>query len=343
MAILLLQFSLYQFFYSAYQTSFSFLCYLNMATVLITGGTGLIGTALTKALVKKGYELVILSRTKKLSTQKNISYAVWDVNKQTIDEEAIKKADYIVHLAGANVGEKRWTKKRKKEIVDSRVDTGKLLVKALKEISNNVKAVISSSAMGYYGPDLTPPSPKEEGGKIPFVEIDPPFNDFLATTVVQWENAIKPVKALGKRLVFFRTGIVLSNEGGAYKEFKKPLLFGVASVLGSGKQTVSWIHIDDLVHLYIEAIESDKWNGVYNAVSPNPVSNRQLIKEIARQTKKFYVVAKVPAFVLKVVLGEMSIEVLKSTTVSSEKIQKERFQFLFPTIQNAIKNLRASE
>jgi uncharacterized protein len=316
-----------------------------MTTVIITGGTGLIGTALTKALVQKGYEIVILSRSKKLSTKKNISYAVWDVSNQTIEEEAIKKADYIVHLAGANVGEKRWTQKRKKEIVDSRVDTGKLLVKALKEIPNKVKAVVSSSAMGYYGPDsLIPnPSPGGEGSERPFMETDPSYNDFLATTVVKWEGAIKPVIDLGKRLVFFRTGIVLSNEGGAYKEFKKPLQFGVASVLGSGKQTVSWIHIDDLVRLYIEAIENDKWNGVYNAVSPNPVSNRQLIKEIARQTKRFYVVAKVPAFVLKVVLGEMSIEVLKSTTVSSEKIRKEGFQFLFPTIADAIKSLRASE
>jgi uncharacterized protein len=315
-----------------------------MTTVIITGGTGLIGTALTKALVQKGYEIVILSRSKKLSTKKNISYAVWDVSNQTIEEEAIKKADYIVHLAGANVGEKRWTQKRKKEIVDSRVDTGKLLVKALKEIPNKVKAVVSSSAMGYYGPDLTASSSPKGGGRGNlFVETDPPFNDFLATTVVKWENAIEPVKALDKRLVFFRTGIVLSNEGGAYKEFKKPLQFGVASVLGSGKQTVSWIHIDDLVRLYIEAIENDKWNGVYNAVSPNPASNRQLIKEIARQTKRFFITLKIPSSILKTILGEMSIEVLKSTTVSSEKIQKEGFQFLFPTIQTAIKNLRASE
>jgi uncharacterized protein (TIGR01777 family) len=307
-----------------------------MATILITGGTGLIGTALTEALVAKGYDVIILSRSKKQSSQKNISYAMWDVHNQKIDEEAIKKADYIVHLAGANVGDKRWTQKRKKEIVDSRVDSGKLLVKALKEIPNKVKAVITSSAMGYYGPDKKMPNPK------PFTETDPPYNDFLATTVVKWEHAIEPVKDLGKRLVFFRTGIVLSNEGGAYKEFKKPLKFGIASVLGSGKQTVSWIHIDDLVRLYIEAIENGKWNGVYNAVSPNPVNNRQLIEEIARQTKGFHITATVPSFVLKIVLGEMSIEVLKSTTVSAARIHQQGFQFLFPEIESAVKNLRAS-
>jgi uncharacterized protein (TIGR01777 family) len=308
-----------------------------MATILITGGTGLIGTALTKALVAKGYDVIILSRSEKKSSQPNISYAVWDVSKQTIDEKAIRKADYIIHLAGANVGEKRWTSKRKKEIVDSRVDSGRLLVKALKEIPNKIKAVISSSAMGYYGPDRQISNPQ------PFAETNPPYDDFLATTVVQWENAIKPVQDLGKRLVFLRTGIVLSNDGGAYNEFKKPLKFGIASILGSGKQTVSWIHIDDLIRLYIDAIENDKWNGVYNAVAPNPVSNQQLIKEMAKQANGFRIVVKVPSFVLKIVLGEMSLEVLKSTTVSSEKIQKQGFQFLFPTIQDAIKKLRASD
>jgi len=307
-----------------------------MATVLITGGTGMIGTALTKVLVQKNHEVIVLSRDKKNSSQKNISYAVWNVNNGSIEEEAIRKADYIVHLAGANVAQKRWTTKRKKEIVGSRVHSGILLVKALTEIPNKVKAVVSSSAIGFYGPDPEVPNPR------PFVETDSSFDDFLATTVVEWENAIEPVKDLAKRLVVFRTGIVLSNEGGAYKEFKKPLKFGIASVLGSGKQIVSWIHIDDLVRMYMEAIENINLNGVYNAVAPNPVSNEQLIQEIERQTKGFHITAKVPSFVLKTILGEMSIEVLKSTTVSPEKVEAEGFRFLYPTIQDAVKNLRAS-
>lgn len=308
-----------------------------MATVVITGGTGLIGTALTKALVQKGYEVIILTRRKKASSQKNVSYAVWNLGQQSIDEEVIKKADYIVHLAGSNVAEKRWTKKKKQEIIDSRVKSGELLVTALKKIHNKVKAILSISGIGYYGPDLTPGhSPKGEGRNA-FVETDPPFNDFLGTVVQQWEKAIACSAEMGKRLVIFRTGIVLSNEGGAYKEFKDPLKFGIATVLGSGKQTVSWIHIDDVVRLFIEAIENEKWEGVYNAVSPKPVSNKQLIKEIAKE--RFHITAKVPSFVLKAVLGEMSIEVLKSTTVSSEKIQKEGFEFLYPNIEEAVASL----
>ena len=310
-----------------------FISLLNMATVLIAGGTGLIGTALTKALVQKSHEVIILSRSKRSSHDANVSYSVWDINNQMIVEEPVKKADYVIHVAGANVGEKRWTKKRKKEIVDSRVKGAETLVKALRQVPNKVKAVISSSAIGYYGPDAQIPNLK------PFIETDTPSDDFLATTVQQWESAMQPAKELGKRMVFFRTGIVLSNEGGAYTEFKKPLKFGLAPILGIGRQIVSWIHIDDLVRMYLEAIENEDWSGVYNAVSPNPVTNKELITEIAKQTKKFYITAKVPTFVLKTVLGEMSIEVLKSTTVSSEKVQKKGFQFLFPTIQEAVASL----
>jgi uncharacterized protein len=306
-----------------------------MATVLISGGTGLIGTALTSALVAKGYEVIVLTRSKRGTTQKNVSYAVWDVKNGIIDPDAIKRADYIVHLAGANVAGKRWTDERKKEIIGSRVKSGELLVKSLKETNNKVKAVISSSAIGYYGPDPTNVNAR------PFVETDNPYNDFLATTVQQWEAAIEPVKQLDKRLVLLRTGIVLSNKGGAYAEFKKPLKFGVASVLGTGKQIVSWIHIDDLVQLYVQAIEDERWNGVYNAVSPHPVSNEELIKEMASQRGKLHITAKVPAAILKTMLGEMSIEVLKSTTVSSVKSENEGFQFLYPTIKDAVASLNS--
>ena len=305
-----------------------------MATVLITGGTGLIGQALTKELIAKGYEVIILSRKPgKEEKRDRLSYAQWDIEKQSIDGKAIQKADYIVHLAGANVAQGRWTDKRKKEILESRTKSSGLIVKALSENQNKVKAVISASAIGFYGPDLVVPNPK------PFVETDPADNSFLGRSCEQWEAAIEPVINLGKRLVKFRTGIVLSNNGGAYAEFKKPLNFGVASVLGTGKQIVSWIHIIDIVGLYLFAIENEKINGVYNAVTPNPVTNQKLIEAMARE-KKIAIPVKVPTFALKIALGEMSIEVLKSATVSSKKIEDAGYQFMFPGIEAAVGNLK---
>lgn len=322
-------------FLFASQTILIFGCIEFMATILITGGTGMIGTALTKALLQKGHNIIILTRRAKPPDNRT-TYKEWDVEKGTINESAIKEADYIVHLAGANVAGGRWTEKRKREIVDSRVKSGALLVKSLSEIPNRVKAVITASAIGWYGADPQLP------GSAPFVETDKADDSFLGATCKKWEEAIQPVTALGKRLVILRTGIVLSNEGGAYAEFKKPLNFGAATILGSGKQIVSWIHIDDIVSLYMTAIENADMNGVYNAVAPKPVTNKALILEIARQRNKFYIPFHVPTLVLKLALGEMSVEVLKSATVSSKKIQETGFQFLYPTITEAVKELRGS-
>lgn len=306
-----------------------------MATVLITGGTGMIGKALTKVLLEKGYEVIILTRNIEQLEIKNsklkIDYAEWNVAKQLIDENAIAKADYIIHLAGANVGEKRWTKKRKREIVSSRVDSGKLIVESLKNIPNKVKAVVSASAMGYYGPDR-----ENNPG---FRETDPAFTDFLGSTCKQWEESIQPVTQLEKRLVLLRAGIVLSKKGGAFPKFLNALQFGLATVLGNGKQIISWIHIDDLVRMYITAIENEKLSGVYNAVAPNPISNKEFILTLAKERNKFFIPVRVPSFVLKTVLGEMSVEVLKSARVSSEKIEKDGFEFLYPTVDSAFQKL----
>ena len=306
-----------------------------MTTVLITGGTGMIGSALTKALTEKAYKVIILTRKAKPSTG-IVSYKEWDVAKGVIDRDSIAEADYIIHLAGANVADGRWTEKRKKEIVDSRVKSGELLVRSLKETPNKVKAVISASAIGWYGPDPQVPNP------TPFVETDRMDDSFLGATSKLWEASIQPVLEFDKRLVIFRIGIVLSNEGGAYAEFKKPLNFSAATILGNGKQVVSWIHIDDLVRLFIAAIDDEKLNGIYNAVAPNPVTNKELIVEISKQRHKLYIPLHVPTFALKIALGEMSVEVLKSATVSSKKLEGTGFQFLYPTITDAVKNLSAS-
>lgn len=301
-----------------------------MAIILITGGTGLIGTALTKELLNKNHDVIILTRSpQKYSNTSRLSYAGWDLKKQVIDAAAIARTDYIVHLAGAGVADKLWTKKRKKVIVESRTKSSELIIKGLRENANDVKAVIAASAIGWYGTDKI--------HSKQFVETDTSSDDFLGNTCKEWEASVEPVASLEKRLVKLRTGIVLTKEGGALKEFKKPLYFGIAAILGSGKQIVSWIHIDDLVRLYIYAIENEKLSGVYNAVAPAPVTNKNLVIELAKTTRgKFYIPVYVPSFVLKLVLGEMSIEVLKSATVSCEKIKKEGYIFLYPSLKSTL-------
>ncbi len=296
----------------------------------------MIGKAITKALLEKNYKVIILSRSSdnKQEHGGNVSYALWNVENQTISEEAIGKADYIIHLAGEGIADKRWSEKRKQQIRDSRVKGGELLSKALRDMPNKVKAVVSASAIGWYGEDPVVPNPN------PFTETATADNGFLGQTCLEWEKSIDPVAELGKRVVKYRTGIVLSNSGGALREFEKPVRFGVAAILGSGKQVISWIHIDDLVRLYITAIESDDMRGVFNAVAPRPVSNKELTLQLAQTKKgKFFIPLYVPSFVLKTVLGEMSVEVLKSATVSCDKIHYTGFTFLFPSIDAALDDL----
>ncbi len=309
-------------------------------TILITGGTGMVGKALTQALVKKGYKVIILTRnTSGKKQHDSVVYAAWNVTKQQIDMAALQEADYIIHLAGAGVVEKKWTAAYKKEIQDSRTESSRLIFDALKNNpdsnGNKVKAIISASAIGWYGADTEPVNP--------FTENDAADHSFLGQTCKLWEESIEPVTTLGKRLVKFRIGIVLSNDGGALVEFKKPLRCGVAAILGNGKQMVSWIHIDDLCNLFIAGIENENLSGSYNAVAPNPVSNKALTTTLAKAIKgKFYIPMPVPAFVLKIMMGQRSIEVLKSTTVSCKKVQEAGFEFGFKTIETALENLAAT-
>ncbi len=305
-----------------------------MSTILITGGTGLIGSALTPMLTEKGHKVIILSRTPRAAAN-NVSYAKWDVKSQKIDNNAVSSADYIIHLAGAGVADKRWTTERKKEIVESRTESGALLVKALHEIPNNVKAVVSASAIGFYGDDE-----KRSAKKKFFTEEMRADKEFLGETCRLWEESIDPVQKEGKRLVKLRVGIVLSNNGGAFPEFKKPVKFGIAGVLGSGKQVISWIHIEDLCRMFLFAIENENMQGVYNAVAPLPVRNKELTLSLAQKMKgRFFVHMHVPVFVLQAMLGQVSVEVLKSATVSCEKIRTAGFSFLYPDIDGALDDL----
>ncbi|MEX0635410.1 MAG: TIGR01777 family oxidoreductase, partial [Ferruginibacter sp.] len=220
----------------------------------------------------------------------------------------------------------------KKEILESRTLSSELLIDTLKNNFNKVHTIVSSSAIGWYGAD------KREG--FAFTEEDPADSGFLGVTCQLWEQSIEPPPSLGIRLCKLRTGIVLSNDGGALAEFKKPIRLGVAAILGSGQQIVSWIHVADLCRMFIFAIENQSMKGSYNAAAPTPVSNKTLTLKLAKAMKgSFYIPLHVPSFVLKLMLGESSIEVLKSTTVSAKKIKEAGFTFLYPTIDAAINEL----
>ena len=299
-----------------------------MATsVLITGASGLVGTRLTEMLVQKGYQVSHLGRSKKSG---QVPSFVWDVDQGKMDTEAIRGVDSIIHLAGTGVAEKRWTSKRKEEILDSRTQSCALLFETLKKSNHHVKSLVSASAIGYYGYGL---------GKELLVEESRPGNDFLSQVVVDWENAIEPVASIGIRLVKIRIGIVLSERGGALVEMARPVQWGIGSPLGTGRQMVSWIHLDDLCGMFVHAIENGQMSGVYNGVAPHPVTNKEITKGIAIILHRPLWAPAVPGLVLKIVVGEMAEIVLNGAAVSSEKIQKAGYEFQFTELGKALNNL----
>lgn len=303
-----------------------------MSTVLIPGGTGMIGQAISKYLLQQGNQVIVFSRSPEKQTGKDaIQFAHWDPQKAEYDPAAIRKADHLILLAGAGIADKRWTEKRKNLIRESRVGGAHLILRALRETPNNIRSVVSASAIGWYGPD---PDDLSAG----FTESDPHHNDFLGETCKMWEDSIYPVTEMGKKLVILRTGIVLSSRGGALQRFLQPLKFGIVPVLGSGKQVISWIHIEDLVRMYVNALEDPAIQGVYNAVSPMPVSNKRFMDVLRQVTGCRGLKMKVPGPLLRAVLGEVSGEVLKSATVSSQKIIETGFNFKFPELQEALRN-----
>lgn len=303
-----------------------------METVLITGGTGLIGKALTKYLLNKGYSVTILTREPhSYKDADKLNYAAWNVKAKTIDVKALQNADFIIHLAGAGVVDKKWTNSYKEEIINSRTESSRILIQTLKTVPHKIKAIVSASATGWYGPDKQ----KDQY----FKEDEPASQDFLGQTCLLWEQSITEAELLGIRVCKLRTGIVLTPDGGAMAEFIKPLKGGVASILGTGHQMISWIHILDLCRMYHLGMINNL-QGSYNAVSPSPVTNKKLILTIAENIRgKFFIPVYVPSLMLKLMMGERSVEVLKSTTASAEKIKNTGFTFLFPTIEAAITQL----
>lgn len=296
--------------------------------VLITGGTGLIGSQLTKLLLKKGYSVGILTRNPEKSKGEAVAYK-WDIQKGYIDPEAFADTAFIIHLAGADVADKRWTASRKEEILKSRTESAQMLHDWLAKNKHVVEAFLSPSGINYY---------KQNTGKI-LTEESPAGDDFLADVTKAWEKSADKIKSLAIRTVKLRIGIVLSDKGGALVELAKPVRLGAAAPLGSGEQFMSWIHIDDLCNIFLYAIENNTVDGVYNAVAPNPVSNKEFTELTARILNKPSFLPAVPAFALKMLLGERASIILEGAKVSPAKIVGEGFVFRYPELSPALSDL----
>ncbi|WP_324676191.1 TIGR01777 family oxidoreductase [Hymenobacter sp. GOD-10R] len=300
--------------------------------VLITGGTGLIGSRLADMLIDAGYDVALLSR--QANTGRYRSFR-WDPSRGTIDEAAIPYADYLINLAGASVSEGKWTTERKRDIMDSRLGGTNLLFRELAKNNHHVQAFLSASAIGIYG---------DSGDRLLDEETAPaPSEDFLADVSYKWELAGMKVHDLGIRTVVMRLGIVLSPEGGALPQLARPMKLGAGVVLGSGKQYMSWIHLDDVCRLFIQALEEPQWHGIYNAVAPGPVTNQEFTETLANVMHRPLVLPKVPAFGLKLMMGEMSEIVLYSQRVSAEKVLHQGFKFEYPDLQPALESFYGQE
>jgi uncharacterized protein len=296
-------------------------------SVLITGGSGLVGTALTELLLQKGYHVSHLGRS---PARGKVKCFRWSVSGKYIDPKALEGVDAIIHLAGAGVAEKRWTPDRKKEILESRTKSTELICDTLQAAPNQVQLVVSATAVGYYGLTTSDDWCDETRG---------PGNDFLASVCKEWEAAAEPISTLGKRLVKIRVGVVLSNKGGALKQMAQPVKWGVGAALGTGKQWVSWIHMNDLCQIFLTAIENETMTGAYNAVAPNPVTNKDLNRAIAKALHRPLLLPPVPEWALKIILGEMTQIVVTGARVTCDKTKAAGVVYQFTDVNDALKNL----
>ncbi|TDQ10237.1 TIGR01777 family oxidoreductase [Pedobacter metabolipauper] len=295
--------------------------------ILITGATGMIGKKLVQALHSAGHSIAVLSR--KSTPIKNAKVYTWDVYKQEIDLNCMNGVDTIIHLAGESVAEKKWTKERKQQIIDSRVLSTQLLYKAINETAAPVKNMISASAAGYYGD-------REE--EI-LIEEAAAGTGFLAHCTKLWEEAVDQGRSVGLRIVKFRIGFILGKGEGALASLDKPIRFFAGAPLGSGKQWIPWVHIDDIIAMFQTAVENPVYEGTYNACAPFPVTNKTLTKAIAARLSRPVWPIHVPEKVLEMILGKMSVVTLMSTNTSAQKLLDAGFTFKYTQLDSALTDI----
>jgi len=296
-------------------------------TILIAGGTGLIGSRLSEMLRTKGHNIRLLTRSPKGADQ-----YFWNPAAGEIDLAALKEVDIVVNLAGAGIADGRWTAARKKELVESRVQSAGLLFREIAQMSTRPKAYLSASAIGIYG----------NSGEAWMREDSAPVeHSFMVDCCQQWESSADQFTQLGMRVVKFRIGVVMAKAGGALAEVVKPLHFGLGTYFGDGQAWWSWIHRDDVCSAFVWAIDNQSVEGVFNLSAPLPSRGIDLVKSSAKAMKQPAIFLPAPAFALRMFLGEMSAVILNSNRVSSEKLTQAGFEFQYPALDAALRDIFA--
>jgi uncharacterized protein (TIGR01777 family) len=305
------------------QRTKQYVCNL-MPNVLISGGTGLIGSEVAAHLTQLGYSIKILTRK---PTNESQNLYNWNIEKGQIDPKAWEGTDYVISLAGSSIIGGRWTDKRKKDLINSRVDSTSLLVKTIQENNITIKHFIQASAMGYYG----------DSGETILTEDSSAGKDFMAKLCVDWENAAKPIGQNAK-LSILRIGLYLSKSGGVYATLGKVAKFYIASAFGNGKMYANYTHKDEFAKLIGQLFENKTAPGVYNIVGENPFQMNDFIADIAQNVGAKAWLPNIPTFLLKLALGEMSATLLNSYRVTSPKLNEAKFH-IYKTTKDALEAL----
>ena len=301
-----------------------------MARVLICGGTGGIGTHLCEHLSKNGIEPSLLSRSGSSSNSKYPTY-LCDPENGRFEPEALESCEYLINLAGAGIADKRWTRDRKKLLYDSRVGTTEFLFDQIKLYKPPIKCYVAASATGYYGQQTMK-------DKI-FTEKDPHGNDFVGQLCKDWEEAALGFEKLGFRTVRLRIGIVLMKDSGALVKMASPVKMGVGAPLGSGKQFIPWIHIDDLVNIIKMAMDDNRYEGALNSCAPEAVDNKDFTKALGLTLKKNILPVPVPGLLLRMALGDRAALMLEGSRVHPEALLKLGYAFKFPKLEPALRDI----
>jgi uncharacterized protein (TIGR01777 family) len=299
-----------------------------MAKVLISGGSGLLGKAISEILLKNNDEVVWLSREE--GQYNSIKKYKWDVEAKFIDERAFENVEHIIHLAGAGIADKKWSEDYKKEIINSRINSSALIYEYIKKLNIPIKSFVGASAVGFYG---------ARSGEELINETEKPINDFLSNTCVAWEHSYNPFKELGIRTPIIRIGVILSKNGGAYKKMVTPFKYNLGCSIGSGKQYFPWIHINDVANIFVYALKHEALKETYNAVGSEHVNMNVFSKQLAKSIHRFTFLPNVPTFILKLVLGESHLMITEGLKISNQKINDTGFKFEFEKLSDALSDL----